>query len=78
MLFALHPEAYEGWRHLIKEVSRPMDPRRYELVTLAAANRLRSSYCSIEICAASAYTGRGGREADRETLAFVCVALMCL
>jgi uncharacterized peroxidase-related enzyme len=47
VLFALHPEAYEGWRHLIKEVSRPMDPRRYELVTLAAANRLRSSYCSI-------------------------------
>jgi uncharacterized peroxidase-related enzyme len=47
VLFSLHPEAYEGWRHLIKEIASPMDPRRYELATLAAAHRLRSTYCSI-------------------------------
>jgi uncharacterized peroxidase-related enzyme len=46
-LFALMPEAYEAWGRLNTAVKRSMDLRRYELVTLAAARRRRSSYCSL-------------------------------
>jgi uncharacterized peroxidase-related enzyme len=46
-LFSLHPEAYLAWRGLIAAIARPMDERRYELVTVAAAGRLRSTYCSL-------------------------------
>jgi uncharacterized peroxidase-related enzyme len=46
-LFSLHPEAYVAWRGLIAAIARPMDERRYELATVGAANRLRSSYCSL-------------------------------
>jgi uncharacterized peroxidase-related enzyme len=44
---ALRPEVYEAWRSLIGAVRRDMDPRRYELATVAAATTLRSSYCTI-------------------------------
>jgi uncharacterized peroxidase-related enzyme len=46
-LYAHRPEVYEGWKHLLGAIKANMDPRRYELVTLAAARRLRSSYCSL-------------------------------
>jgi uncharacterized peroxidase-related enzyme len=46
-LFSLHPEAYEAWRGLISAIARPMDERRYELATVGAASRLRSTYCSL-------------------------------
>lgn len=46
-LFALHPEAYSAWRGLVAAIAKPMDERRYELATVAAAHRLRSTYCSL-------------------------------
>jgi uncharacterized peroxidase-related enzyme len=46
-LFAHRPDVYEAWRRLLTAVKGGMDERRYELATLAAARRLRSSYCSL-------------------------------
>jgi alkylhydroperoxidase family enzyme len=45
--FAVRPEAFAAWRQLNGAIKERMDPRRYELATLAAAQRLRSSYCSL-------------------------------
>jgi alkylhydroperoxidase family enzyme len=45
--FAERPEVYAAWRQLNGAVKAGMDLRRYELVTLAAARRLRSSYCCL-------------------------------
>jgi alkylhydroperoxidase family enzyme len=45
--FSLRPEVYAAWRQLVTAVKSTMDERRYELATLAAARRLRSSYCSL-------------------------------
>ena len=36
-----------AWGELLDAIKSRMDVRRYELVTLAAARRLRSSYCSL-------------------------------
>lgn len=46
-VFALRPEVYAAWEVLAKTVKHNMDLHRYELVTLAAARRLRSSYCAL-------------------------------
>lgn len=46
-VFSLRPEAYRGWLQLNGAVKAP-DLRRYELATLAAARRLRSSYCALQ------------------------------
>lgn len=46
-LFARRPAVLEGWVQLITAIRDTMDRRRYELVTLAAARRLRSSYCML-------------------------------
>ena len=46
-VFALRPEVYAAWRQLVTAVKATSDERRYELATLAAAGRLRSSYCSL-------------------------------
>lgn len=45
--FSLRPEVYAAWRHLNGAIKTNMDLRRYELATLAAARRLRSSYCAL-------------------------------
>jgi alkylhydroperoxidase family enzyme len=45
--FEKRPEAFAAWQQLNGAIKARMDPRRYELVTLAAAQRLRSSYCSL-------------------------------
>jgi alkylhydroperoxidase family enzyme len=45
--FAGRPEVYAAWGALNGAVKAGMDLRRYELATLAAAQRLRSSYCSL-------------------------------
>ena len=45
--FTLRPEIYAAWRGLVTAVAGGMDPRRYELATLAAARALRSSYCML-------------------------------
>ncbi|MFL5845126.1 MAG: carboxymuconolactone decarboxylase family protein [Solirubrobacteraceae bacterium] len=44
---SLRPDVYAAWRRLNGAVKANMDLRRYELATLAAAARLRSSYCSL-------------------------------
>ena len=45
--FSLRPEVFDAWGELIGAVKANMDFRLYELVTLAAARELRSSYCSL-------------------------------
>jgi alkylhydroperoxidase family enzyme len=45
--FANRPEVYAAWFQLNGAIKAGMDLRRYELVTLAAARRLRSSYCCL-------------------------------
>jgi alkylhydroperoxidase family enzyme len=45
--FELRPEVYAAWRQLVTAVTAASDERRYELATLAAARKLRSSYCSL-------------------------------
>lgn len=46
-LFAQRPEVDTAWKQLSATVRGGMDQRRYELVTLAAAKQLRSSYCML-------------------------------
>jgi uncharacterized peroxidase-related enzyme len=46
-LFARRPAVFQAWRQLNSAIKGNMDLRRYELATLAAARRLRSSYCSL-------------------------------
>jgi alkylhydroperoxidase family enzyme len=45
--FADRPEVYAAWAQLNGSIKAGMDLRRYELATLAAARRLRSSYCCL-------------------------------
>jgi uncharacterized peroxidase-related enzyme len=45
--FSQRPEVYAAWRQLNGAIKANMDLRRYELATLAAARRLRSSYCML-------------------------------
>jgi alkylhydroperoxidase family enzyme len=45
--FAGQPAVYEAWLQLNGAIKAAMDLRRYELVTLAAAKQLRSTYCCV-------------------------------
>ena len=45
--FEPRPEVFSAWMRLNTAIKANMDLRRYELATLAAARRLRSSYCSL-------------------------------
>lgn len=45
--FSLRPTVYAAWRELNGVIKSNMDLRRYELATVAAARRLRSSYCCL-------------------------------
>jgi alkylhydroperoxidase family enzyme len=45
--FETHPEILAAWVQLNTAIKARMDLRRYELATVAAAQRLRSSYCSL-------------------------------
>jgi alkylhydroperoxidase family enzyme len=45
--FEPRPEVYAAWVQLNTAIKAGMDLRRYELATLAAARKLRSSYCSL-------------------------------
>jgi uncharacterized peroxidase-related enzyme len=45
--FEARPDVYTAWGELLAAIKTNMDLRRYELATLAAARRLRSSYCSL-------------------------------
>ncbi|MQA33214.1 carboxymuconolactone decarboxylase family protein [Modestobacter roseus] len=46
-VFAQRPEVLAAWRALSAAIKDSMGERRYELATLGAAARLRSSYCSL-------------------------------
>jgi uncharacterized peroxidase-related enzyme len=45
--FGIRPQVYQAWRQLNGAIKANMDPRRYELATVAAAVALRSSYCAL-------------------------------
>jgi uncharacterized peroxidase-related enzyme len=45
--FSLRPEVLARWGQLQAEIRRPMENRRFELVTFAAALELRSSACAL-------------------------------
>ena len=45
--FSHRPGLMQAWDELLGTVKRTIDPRRYELATIAAARELRSSYCLL-------------------------------
>lgn len=45
--FSHRPAVLAGWNEFLKTIRANMELRRYELATLAAARRLRSSYCML-------------------------------
>jgi uncharacterized peroxidase-related enzyme len=45
--FSLHPEVYQAWLGLIGSIRSSMRLRRFELVTFAAAQALKCSYCML-------------------------------
>lgn len=45
--FIERPDVYRAWEQLNGAIKAGMDRRCYELATLAAARRMRSSYCSL-------------------------------
>jgi uncharacterized peroxidase-related enzyme len=47
LAFAHQPEVMSGWKGLISSIRSGLDPRIYELATMAAARALTSSYCSL-------------------------------
>jgi len=46
-VFCHRPEVMARWGRLLAEIKRPMDRRRFELVTFAAACELRNSACAL-------------------------------
>lgn len=46
-VFSHRPQVMQAWANLIGSIRSNMDTRRYELVTLAAAHALNSSYCML-------------------------------
>ena len=45
--FSARPDVLQGWLALKDAITSGMDPRLYELATVAAATAMRSSYCSL-------------------------------
>ncbi len=45
--FSQRPQVMAAWEALLASIRGNMDLRRYELVTIAAARTLRSSYCML-------------------------------
>jgi uncharacterized peroxidase-related enzyme len=46
-VFCHRPEVMVRWGQLLAEIKRPMDKRRFELVTFAAAHELRNTGCAL-------------------------------
>ena len=46
-IFSLRPAVKFAWNALLGSIRKEMDERRFELVTVAAARGLRSSYCML-------------------------------
>src|SRR3954466_3624019 len=47
-VFCYRPEVMARWGQLLAEIKRPMDKRRFELVTFAVAHELRHSACALQ------------------------------
>ena len=45
--FSLRPEVYRAWQNLLGSIRSHMRLRRFELVTLAAAQALKCTYCML-------------------------------
>jgi uncharacterized peroxidase-related enzyme len=45
--FSLRPEVYRAWQQLLSSVRSKMRLRRFELVTFAAAQALKCTYCML-------------------------------
>lgn len=46
-VFSHRPEVMASWAGLLASIRRHVEPRRFELVTLAAATALGNSYCAL-------------------------------
>ena len=46
-VFSHRPEVLARWGRLLTEIHRPMDKRRFELITFAAAHALGNSACTL-------------------------------
>ena len=46
-VFSHRPEVMARWGQLLAEIKRPMDKRRFELITFAAAHELRHTPCTL-------------------------------
>jgi uncharacterized peroxidase-related enzyme len=46
-VFCHRPEVLARWGQLLAEIRRPMDARRFELITFAAAHELRNTACAL-------------------------------
>ena len=46
-VFSHRPEVMARWGRMLAEINRPLDPRRMEMITLAAALELGNSACSL-------------------------------
>ncbi len=46
-VFSHRPEVLARWARLLAEIRRPMDDRRFELATFAAAHALRHTACAL-------------------------------
>ncbi len=46
-VFCHRPEVMARWGMLLAEIKRPMDKRRFELVTFVAAHELRNTACAL-------------------------------
>ena len=46
-LFSHRPQVMSSWSTFLGAIRKNLEPRRYELITLAAARALRSSYCML-------------------------------
>jgi uncharacterized peroxidase-related enzyme len=44
---SINPEAYKAWQSLVKAIVSSLGLRRFELVTLAAAQAIGSSHCRL-------------------------------
>ena len=65
-VMAINPEAVRAFENLIRAIAGPMDKRRYELVTLAAAAGTKSEHCRL------AHGQKSLRYMDEDTIVSAC------
>ncbi len=82
--FCHRPEVMDRWGKLLSAIRRPMDNRRFELITFAAAHASRNSSCSLahgnaltnffdpqEVCSiANQDHAEGLTDSEREMMSF--------